>query len=611
MYIIQMADVHIGSDIKTEPEEKIFLEKSSEKIQEIIPNGESILICLCGDIIDSRSLGDNPVVEAQHRYDVAEKLFSDFIDKLRKSYTVTVKLCAGNHDATHMNELYLFAQKIDNTYPTLDELKSCYTLESDETETKFVFVYSCKGDQYQKGLIDYEALESELEKIGQDKKKIIVLHHTIMSMFEDDSSPIRDAAKLVNLIDKYNVIGVLHGHIHGREILTLGKNHCKIIGTGALLSRGNANVNSQFNIIEFKKNTILEIKNCRYLADGGNDPWDVKNINDKKSDDIFIGNKFSKVYKQIIDRLDVKTPIYNMRMEIECSYEDFVSDITEFFAADKLKIGDKEYSYFDLAEKWQATEVPKELYFNHGSYFINGENSGIDFVVAQLKNKPTSNRIVLPTYNMEQIYNSLGENEYLPSLESIQFGKDGQKLIVHMHLRALEAKQFLKINICEIDYLLKQIKDKNIEFDKVEIIISAFRVQKKERFHCFLKAEIDAMEPMKLAAIVNFKQISQLCQLFKEKKDVKETITNFHGIKNVCDAMKSSKEILETSGGSSIYNDTIIELLENVLEKYKELDRIHKASSIQSEDERKYEQEIDAIMGNIIEQLKGIEEVKV
>lgn len=137
-----------------------------------------------------------------------------------------------------------------------------------------------------------------------------------MSMFEEDSSPIRNAAKLTNLIDKYNVIGVLHGHIHGREILSLGKNQCKIIGTGALFSRNNTNVNSQFNIIEFKNNIFLKILNCRYLADGGNEPWDIKDLNNSGISNTFFGSTFSKVYHQLMDTLNVMTPIYNMRLEI-------------------------------------------------------------------------------------------------------------------------------------------------------------------------------------------------------------------------------------------------------------------------------------------------------
>ena len=167
-------------------------------------------------------------------------------------------------------------------------------------------------------------------------------------------------------------------------------------------------------------------------------------MNDSGISNIFLGSTFSKVYHQLMDTLNVMTPIYNMRLEIKAKYKEFVQDLEEFFYEDRLKIGKNEWSYFELGELWQANEVPKHLYFNHGSYYKMQEMSGIEYVVNALKIKPTSNRILLPTYNMESIVESLDDKNYLPSLASIQFGKDREKLIVHMHLRALEAKQFLK-----------------------------------------------------------------------------------------------------------------------------------------------------------------------
>lgn len=128
--------------------------------------------------------------------------------------------------------------------------------------------------------------------------------------------------------------------------------------------------------------------NCRYNADGGDEPWNTFEMNRVDTENILVSSQFSKAYKQLMDRLDVKTPIYNMRMEIENTYEQFLADLREFFAADKFQIGDREFSYFELAEKWQAEEIPEELYFNHGSYFKIGGKSGIDFVAEQLKNKP-------------------------------------------------------------------------------------------------------------------------------------------------------------------------------------------------------------------------------
>ena len=611
MYIVQMADLHIGSSSRTMPEEKALFLKSVELIKNQIPSNETILICLCGDIIDSEKVLAGSSEETKKRYEKAENLINDFKNGLENEYNVIIKCCPGNHDATHIDDLWEFISKVDDTHPSKTKLRKCYSVKIEGLETKIIFVNSCEGDQYEKGCIDFDALEQELINLGQDNKKIIVLHHTVMSMFEEDSSPIRNAAKLVNLIDKFDVIGVLHGHIHGREILSLGQNQCKIIGTGALLSRNNPNVNSQFNIIELKNNIFLKILNCRYIADGGNDPWDIKDLNNCEISNIFSGNTFSKAYRKLMDTLNVMTPIYNMRMELKTTYREFAEDLEKFFYEDKLKIGDKEWSYFDLGKLWQADEVPDELYFNHGSYYKMGETSGIDYVVEALKKKPTSNRIVLPTYNMENIMKSLDDKNYLPSLASIQFGKHETKLIVHMHLRALEAKQFLKINICEIDYLLKKLIDNGITFENVEIVILAFRVQKIDKFHCFLKSEIDVMDSTDLITAVNYKDFLKLSQLIKEKRDGQETVIKTKGLEIIYKAVKASNKAMKKSGEKEIYSEELIGLLKQVLDVYEELDKIHKTMSIQSDIEKSYAENIDNLLETIINSINELEEVEV
>ncbi len=615
MYILQMADLHIGSSAQTNPEGKEIFLRSAELIKREIPSNETILVCLCGDIIDSKGLkdGEKSDKDAGKRYAEAAKLINEFKNGIEDEYNVIIKCCPGNHDTTHMDELWDFVKKIDtdNTSLSKTKLSKCYTVEIEDLGTKIIFVNSCKGNQFEKGCIDYDTLEQELINSGEDNKKIIVLHHTVMSMFEEDNSPIRNAAKLVNLIDKYDVIGVLHGHIHGREILSLGQNQCKIIGTGALLSRDNTNVNSQFNIIELKNNIFLKILNCRYQADGGNAPWDIKDLNNSGIDNVFTGNTFSKTYRKLMDTLNVLTPIYNMRMEIKTTYEEFVDDLEKLLYEDKLKIGDKEWSYFDLAKMWQADEVPDELYFNHGSYFKIGEKSGIDYVIEALKKKPTSNRILLSTYNMKNVEDSLDDKEYLPSLESIQFGNHGEKLIVHMHLRALEAKQFLKINICEIDFLLKELRDNAIVFEEVEILISAFRVQRLEKFHCFLKSEIDVMDSEDLITVVNYKDFSKLYQLIQEKKDGQETVIKTNGLELVYRAMKASNKGMRKNGEKEIYSEELIGLFEQVLDTYEKLDKLHKTFSIERDEEKSYEKEIDSLLEKIMISIKELEEVEV
>ena len=609
MYIVQMADLHIGSEKVTSPKEEELIVDAAKLIKERIPVGEQILVCLCGDNIDSKGLNDASKDKVQERYEEAGRLMGLLKNNLEDDYPFFVKCCSGNHDITHMEEFHGFVKSLDDEWPSQKCLKSSYAFEKRGQNVCFVMVNSCDGDQYEEGRINYKELEKQLNKLGHSKKKVLVLHHTIMSMFEDDRSSIRNAAKLVHLIEKYNIVGILHGHIHGREILRLGNNQCKVIGTGALFTRDNSNVNSQFNIIQMQNGNFVEILNCRYNADCGENPWDVKNLCEENLNNIFKVRSFSEGYTQILNHLNQETPLCNGRMEIESDYDDFVKDLAEFLKDDVLKIGENTYNYFQLGEMWQAEKVPDELYFNHGSYFVVDGKNGVDFVAEQMKKKPTSNRIELPTYNMEELVNSLDDSVYLPSVKSIQFGKVDDKVIVHMHLRALEARRFLKINICEVDYLLKQLKNKGIEFRKVRIVLEAFRIQARDRFNCFLKAKIDEMPVPDLSAKVFYGKIDELCRLLQEKRDGMETITKLHGIKAMYDAMVSYNREGESSA-SFFYKEDVLGLFEQVLKVYEALDEMHKTTSVQSEEEKKCEKKIDELLGKLIAELKKLENVK-
>ena len=142
MYIVQMADLHIGSSTKTNPEEKELLSKSAELINKTIPEGETVLLCLCGDIIDSNGLKARGK-EAKCRYTEATDLIKSFKKDIEDNYTLIVKCCPGNHDTTHIDELWEFVQSVDDEFRSLtkDKLNKCYTIEVQGTA--IIFVNSC------------------------------------------------------------------------------------------------------------------------------------------------------------------------------------------------------------------------------------------------------------------------------------------------------------------------------------------------------------------------------------------------------------------------------------------------------------------------------------
>ena len=123
MYIVQMADLHIGASDPTIPEEEEFFLKSAELIKNQIPREETILICLCGDIIDSKGMKEGSSNETEDRYKKAESLITKFKDEIKKEYNVIIKCCPGNHDATHMDDLVGFVLEVDDESPSKEKLE--------------------------------------------------------------------------------------------------------------------------------------------------------------------------------------------------------------------------------------------------------------------------------------------------------------------------------------------------------------------------------------------------------------------------------------------------------------------------------------------------------
>lgn len=611
MYIVQIADMHMGAKEKASRDEEEIVRKSISKIKDIVPKHEEILICVCGDIIDSAEVGKNDHEEAERRYEKAATLLKLYVEALQENYVVVTKFCIGNHDVTHLPEFMKCVSKFDREITEIG-IKEGYSYFCEKEDTYYLFLNSCFGDQYKVGRIDFKKLEDLIDSIPYETNKILVLHHTVMSMDEEDDASIRNAARLLGIVNNNNIVGILHGHVHGRDILSIGKNQCRLIGTGALFSRKNADVNSQFNVIHYQRGIFTRINNCRFIADNDSrrESWDTTNIGAINDENYFRGTSFAEVYRELLNKLEVVTPLQHLMLQIRCEYDKFKEELENFMKGEVLKIGERELNYLQLGEAWEAIEVPADLYFNHGQYFQIGGKPGIEEVARQLKNKPTGNRAVLSTYvegKAKVSMNSDDEQKFLPSLLSIQFGKDssGDVLYVHMNLRALEAERFLKINICEILYLLEQLKGEGIQFKTVDIVISAFRVQKKERFNCFLRAEIDKIDSADLTVKVVAGEISEICRMLEEKKDATETIINPEGIRNLQRAMEASNRSQKKE--QNFYSKGIIEKTKEILNIYLELDRIHHVKSIHSSEEKVKERRIAAELENLIVAFRELE----
>ncbi|MBD5099121.1 MAG: hypothetical protein HDT35_06185 [Clostridiales bacterium] len=633
-YIVQMADFHFGGSHLGSESEKDILKKMAERIQAEIPSDAEVVFCACGDYIDSKPVSDGTSTgtrdltdaEVESRYEEAkDALMSTVIDPLKKKYKYKFKvgLCVGNHDTTHIDAVNRFSQAIAST-----DIDKTYSLHLDSENVDLIFINSCPPSDFSHGQIDYDYLENTLKTLPADSTKYFILHHTLMSMDERDQSSIRQVPKLIELINQYAVKAVFHGHTHGQYMIRIGTEGCPIISVGAAYVRDFPNVNSQFNLIRCNSGIPISADNYQYHADWamnpGTDGFEKISIPISKENNYFYGTTFSRVYDELTKKVRAESKLYHVNLHVKSRFDQFCSDVTENFGKKvELKTFDKEYSYTELAEMWQDSELDeKVLYFNHGKNFCTKQHqSGIDYIIHELSQKMTSSRAVLVTVNSKDI-SQTAPDALLPSLLSIQVGFDRDMTTLHitMNLRALEANRFLKINICEILFLAQKIHE-TYPFQNIEVAVSAFRVQIKEQFGCFLKAKLDTLAQSNEMAItlaclrysndptVITGQIEYVIRLIRDKKLRSETVIVTAGVENLLNS------IMDVKNGMPAGKETLLSKLDqvctytkNLLDMLNELKKRRASHSEPTEDMDALEEDIEHQYDLLIEGFERLKE---
>lgn len=564
-YIVQMADFHFGGYCPGAESEQDILKKMTERLQAEIPEGSEVIFCACGDYIDSKPISDGDSTraltepEVTARYQKAKDVIeSAVINPLQQTYDLKIGLCVGNHDTTHIDAMNRFSQAIIGK-----DIDKTYSIHIDSENVDFIFINSCPPSDYSHGEIDYNYLENILQALSPDSTKYFILHHTLMSMDEHDQSCVRQVPRLIRLIDEYSIKAVFHGHTHGQYVVRVGNVGCPIIGVGAVYVRDFPNVNSQFNLICCNSEIAISAFNFQYHADlatiPGSDGFEKISIPMSKEDNFFYGRTFSKIYGELVKKVQAESRLYHVHLHVKSSYDEFCTDVEKNFGDQiELKTLDYEYSYSRLAEMWEAPTLDeKVLYFNHGMHFAKAPyHSGIDYIIHEIGEKRTTSRAVLVTVNTKDI-SETAPDALLPSLLSIQTGFDQDQTTLHvtMTLRALEASRFLKINICEVLLIAKQIYAK-YPFSNIEVVISAFRVQIKKQFGCFLKAKLDTEAQQSRMSVtlsslmysenpaVIASGIEDIIRLIRDKKMRSETVIVTNGIENLQASIATVKEML-------------------------------------------------------------------
>lgn len=141
-----------------------------------------------------------------------------------------------------------------------------------------------------------------------------------------------------------------------------------------------------------------------------------------------------------------------------CDLEIPVTDL------DRVKMTD----VADEASQWRQNAPAPDMYFSHGQYY----GDGIQHIIDELKNKPTSNRALYSLLAQENISGS--GDDPIPSFLTFQCSIEGQALYCTATFRALEVSRFLKINLEEIRQNLVEICFALPSVEMVRLHIFAF-----------------------------------------------------------------------------------------------------------------------------------------
>lgn len=173
-----------------------------------------------------------------------------------------------------------------------------------------------------------------------------------------------------------------------------------------------------------------------------------------------------------------QSPVLNMLLNINLSLPVIEDDFLKTYLAD--------------ARKWQSAEVPEDLHFTHGHY-MHRHSDSIEYLIAELKGKPTGNRACISLVDTRDIMQS--KDGQLPSFLILQAGIDDSTLILTAYYRALEVSKFLPINLAEMALVAEKIWPSIPALKALDLTIHAFRAHSSPNFRTHTRSKLDMAAP--------------------------------------------------------------------------------------------------------------------
>ena len=211
---------------------------------------------------------------------------------------------------------------------------------------------------------------------------------------------------------------------------------------------------------------------------------------------------------------------------------------------------------------------------------------GVDNIISELKEKPSSNRALYSLINQETIMNS--GDDPIPSFMLFQCVLERGVLYCNVYLRALEVSKFLRINLEEIRINIERISNSSLSFDSVRLVIFACRAHHAPNFNPLEKPKLDLLS-----------QYQMLTMLKHDRSELARVLEQMAGVQTVIKS-KSLRDLYEIVDGE--WNESnkqrLLSLLDTTIGDIEELHAIRKQHS--------HHERVSALNSSISKKLNNI-----
>lgn len=210
----------------------------------------------------------------------------------------------------------------------------------------------------------------------------------------------------------------------------------------------------------------------------------------------------------------------------------------------------------EKAQQWAADECPENLYFNHGQYKVGG----VENIINELKEKPSSNRALYSLIDQKTIMDS-GDNP-IPSFMIFQSILENGTLYCNVYFRALEVSNFLRINLEEIRLNIEKIYQSTLAFSKVRLVIFACRAHHVPNFNSLEKPNLDLLSQYQILKMLKDNK-EEFIQNIEKMAEV-QTVLSSKSIKHIQEIVEGEWQGTNKIRIMSILKDTSLKIDELV-----------------------------------------------